>query len=182
MSDWTDLENDTLVAGFFAMLDDHRHGRPFVKAERHKALAELLQRRTVKSIECKLQNVSEALQAFGYPWLKGFVPETAFQMSLADEEMHWIDAQGDWTGQGPSTQRATPRDPSELFVRQLWTLANRLGCRLTEGFIGLLRSSTEQSPCRKFLRDLVRHLSRPWRSAHASSPLLPLSSLCAFQT
>ena len=53
-SDWTDLENDTLVAGYFAMLGDHRHGRPFVKAERHKALAGVLQGRTVKSVEYKL--------------------------------------------------------------------------------------------------------------------------------
>jgi hypothetical protein len=32
-SDWTDLENDTLVAGYFAMFEENRHGRPFVKAE-----------------------------------------------------------------------------------------------------------------------------------------------------
>ena len=70
--DWTDLENDTLVAGYFAMFDDNLSGRPFVKAERHRALAEVLLGRTAKSIEYKLQNVSGALQALGYPWLIGY--------------------------------------------------------------------------------------------------------------
>lgn len=42
MSDWTDLENDTLVAGYFAMFNDHLLGRPFIKAEHHWASAEVL--------------------------------------------------------------------------------------------------------------------------------------------
>ena len=49
-SDWTYLENDTLVAGYFAMFDDHLLGRPLVKAERHRALAQVLQSRSPKSM------------------------------------------------------------------------------------------------------------------------------------
>lgn len=62
-SHWTDLENDTLVAGYFAMFDDDLVGLPFVKAERHRALAQVLQSRSAKSIEYKVQKVSGALQA-----------------------------------------------------------------------------------------------------------------------
>jgi hypothetical protein len=47
------------------MIDDHRNGRLFVKAEWRKALAEVLQGRTGKSVEYTLQNVSNALQVLG---------------------------------------------------------------------------------------------------------------------
>lgn len=124
-SDWTDLENDTLVAGYFAMFDDHRHDRPFVKAERHRALAEVLQGRSAKSVEYKLQNVSGALQALGYPWLKGYAPATNFQMSLADAVKRWMDVRGETMLQGHTPQEAVLRDPSALFVGPPPTLANR---------------------------------------------------------
>ena len=124
-SDWTDLENDTLVAGYFAMFDDHVHRRSFVKAERHRALAEVLERRSSKSIEYKLQNVSGALQALGYPWLKGYAPATNFQLSLADAVVRWMDRYEDWTG-----ELAVPRDPVLQDARSVYvgpppTLANR---------------------------------------------------------
>lgn len=124
-SDWTDLENDTLVAGYFAMFDDHVHRRSFVKAERHRALAQVLERRSAKSIEYKLQNVSGALQALGHSWLKGYAPATNFQLSLADAVVRWMDRHGD-----NMVERAVPRDtvlqhaPS-VYVGPPPTLANR---------------------------------------------------------
>lgn len=123
--DWTDLENDTLVAGYFAMFDDYLLGRPFVKAERHRALAKLLQSRSAKSIEYKLQNVSGALQALGYPWLKGYAPATNFQMSLADAVARWFDVHSDWSARRTRSTEKEFRDPSELFVGPPPTLANR---------------------------------------------------------
>lgn len=125
MSDWTDLENDTLVAGYFAMFNDHLLGRPFVKAEHHRALADVLTGRSAKSIEYKLQNVSGALQALGQPWLKGYAPATNFQMSLADAVMRWMDQRGETTILGSTPQEAVLRDPSTLFIGPPPTLANR---------------------------------------------------------
>ena len=69
--------------------------------------------------------MSGALQALGYPWLKGYAPATNFQMSLADAVTRWMDMQGDWTGQRPVSQEAVLRDPSTLFVGPAPTLANR---------------------------------------------------------
>lgn len=124
-SDWTDLENDTLVAGYFVMFDDHLSGRPFVKVERHRALTEMLSGRTPKSIEYKLQNVSGALQALGYPWLKGYAPATNFQMSLADAVARSFDGHADWTTRRHASIRRELRDPGELFVGPPPTLSNR---------------------------------------------------------
>jgi hypothetical protein len=124
-SHWTNLENDTLVAGYFAMFDDDLVGRPFVKAERHRALAQVLQSRSAKSIEYKLQNVSGALQALGYPWLKGYAPATNFQMSLADAVSRWFDVHSDWSARRPRTTGKEFRDPSEVFVGPPPTLSNR---------------------------------------------------------
>lgn len=124
-SDWTDLENDTLVAGYFAMFDDHLSGRPFVKADKHKALADVLSGRTVKSVEYKLQNVSGALHALGYPWLKGYAPATNFQMSLADAVARWLDDNTDWITRRHASIGGELRDLSALFVGPPPTLSNR---------------------------------------------------------
>ncbi len=78
-ADWTDLENDTLVAEYFAMFAEHLRGQTPIKAERHRALATILRDRSVKSIEYKLQNVSGAMQSLCHIWLKGYAPATNFQ-------------------------------------------------------------------------------------------------------
>ncbi|WGV16011.1 DUF3883 domain-containing protein [Fuscovulum ytuae] len=124
-SDWTDLENDTLVAGYFAMFDDHVLRRSFVKAERHRALAQVLERRSAKSIEYKLQNVSGALQALGHSWLKGYAPATNFQLSLADAVVRWMDRHEDWTEKRAVPSDTQLQDAPGVYVGPPPTLANR---------------------------------------------------------
>ena len=40
--DWSDVENDAIVAEYFAMLSDDLAGRPYNKAERNRNLQEAL--------------------------------------------------------------------------------------------------------------------------------------------
>jgi hypothetical protein len=55
---WTDIENDLIVADYFAMLADDVSGRPYSKAEHRRALLPLLNNRSEGSIEFKHQNIS----------------------------------------------------------------------------------------------------------------------------
>lgn len=127
-SDWTDLENDTLVAGYFAMFVDHLSDRPFVKAEKHRELAGVLSGRTEKSIEYKLQNVSGALQALGYPRRQGYAPATNFQMSLADAVARGFDGPADWATRRHASMRGALRGSGEWFVGPSPTVSKRPSC------------------------------------------------------
>ncbi len=66
---WSDLENDAIVARYFAMLSDELSARRYNKA----AINRLLQDQTGRnrgSVEFKLRNVSAVVQGFGLPSLK----------------------------------------------------------------------------------------------------------------
>jgi hypothetical protein len=65
--DWTDHENDILVADYFAMLADDLAGRPYIKVRHNLALQAVINR-SRKSIEFKHQNVSAVLQGLGEDW------------------------------------------------------------------------------------------------------------------
>ena len=58
--DWTDEENDMIVADYFAMLADDLSGRAYNKAEHNRGLQDRLGR-TRGSIELKYANVSAAV-------------------------------------------------------------------------------------------------------------------------
>ena len=45
-ADWTDTENDLIVADYFAMLVDEAAGRPYNKAEHRRALLPSLHNRS----------------------------------------------------------------------------------------------------------------------------------------
>ncbi len=51
---WTDIENDLIVADYFAMLADDVFGRSYSKAEHRRALLPLLNNRSEGSVEFKL--------------------------------------------------------------------------------------------------------------------------------
>jgi hypothetical protein len=55
--DWTDNENDLIVADYFAMLADDSAGRPYNKAEHNRHLQHRIDRSRT-SIEFKHQNIS----------------------------------------------------------------------------------------------------------------------------
>lgn len=63
-SDWSDAENDAIVADYFAILAEDVAGRPYNKAEHNRALqAQIGRKRT--SIEFKHQNISAVLKGLG---------------------------------------------------------------------------------------------------------------------
>jgi hypothetical protein len=72
-SNWTDEENDLLVADYFAMLGDELAGRPFVKAHRNAAIVAMTGR-SRGSVERKHMNVSAVLTRMGLPRIKGYLP------------------------------------------------------------------------------------------------------------
>lgn len=93
--DWNDDEIDLIVADYLAMLQDELAGRPFVKAERNRALQQVLPR-SRGSIEFKHQNISAVLLGLGQPWIEGYKPAANFQNALVDGVLRWLDARPDW--------------------------------------------------------------------------------------
>ena len=71
--DWTDEENDLIVADYFAMLADDIAGRPYNKAE-HNRRSAAADRPQPDSIEFKHQNISAVLKGLGEDWIPGYKP------------------------------------------------------------------------------------------------------------
>ncbi|MEP0316412.1 DUF3883 domain-containing protein, partial [Hyphomonas sp.] len=94
-NDWSDTENDTVVAAYFAMLSDELSGRPFNKAAQNRALQEQIGR-SRGSIEFKLCNVSAACLGLGLPTIKGYLPRFNVQMSLAEAAARWLARHPEW--------------------------------------------------------------------------------------
>jgi hypothetical protein len=69
--DWSDAENDLIVADYFAMLADDLSGRRYNKAEHRRQLAPFLANRSDGSLEFKHQNVSAVLKGLGEDWIPG---------------------------------------------------------------------------------------------------------------
>lgn len=88
MGDWTDGQNDLIVADYFAMLADELAGRHYVKSHHNAALREKLGdavgsiKRTAGSIERKHMNISAVLIELGLPTIDGYKPFSNFQDSL----------------------------------------------------------------------------------------------------
>ena len=78
---WTDEEVEAIVADYFAMLALEQSGKPFVKAERRRALKQKIDR-TDGSIERKHQNISAVLALFGLPFINGYKPLRNYQQKL----------------------------------------------------------------------------------------------------
>jgi hypothetical protein len=93
--DWTDEQNDAIVADYFAMLADDIAGRNYSKAE-HNRLLQTVVGRPRGSIEYKHQNVSAVLKALGEDWIPGYKPAFNFQASLVDAVVRWLDRRPDW--------------------------------------------------------------------------------------
>ncbi|SFT78242.1 protein of unknown function [Pseudovibrio denitrificans] len=89
-NDWTDEENDLLVADYFEMLKLELQGQSFNKAARRRELA-LSIPRSEKSIEFKQQNVSAVLDARKHPWVKGLRPAKNYQRSLENAVQRHFD-------------------------------------------------------------------------------------------
>lgn len=97
---WTDIENDLIIADYFAMLKDDLTGQPYSKAEHNRQLVNRVGRGR-SSIEFKHQNISAVLKGLGEPWILGYKPANNFQMSLVDAVLRWLTSHPGWTTRAP---------------------------------------------------------------------------------
>jgi hypothetical protein len=116
---WTDEQNDAIVADYFSMLADDIAGGSYSKAKHNRLLQEVIGRPR-GSIEYKHQNISAVLKGLGQGWIPGYKPAFNFQTSLIDAVMRWLDHHPEWLA---SAQRlsvdAVPsvlRDAAALWV------------------------------------------------------------------
>jgi hypothetical protein len=93
--DWTDQQNDAIVANYFAMLAEDEAGRPYSKAEHNRRLQEAIGRPR-GSIEYKHQNISAVLKGLGEDWIPGYKPAFNFQGSLVDAVARWLATHPTW--------------------------------------------------------------------------------------
>lgn len=92
---WSDSENDLLVADYFAMLAIDLTGRTYNKSERNRAMQATLGR-SHASVEFKHQNVSAVLQGLGEDWIPGYRPAVNYQASLEDAVARWLASHPEW--------------------------------------------------------------------------------------
>lgn len=121
--DWSDEENDAVVAAYFSMLSDELSGRPYNKADRNRLLQEQIDR-SRGSVEFKLANISAAFQGFGLPIIAGYKPRFNFQMSLAEAVSRWLARHPEWEQALYRKDVAHMAEPPPLFIGVAPTLRN----------------------------------------------------------
>lgn len=72
--DWSRLEVEATVQAYLEMLRLELAGIPFNKAERRRALLQILDRRSEGAVERKHQNISAILIEMGLPYVDGYKP------------------------------------------------------------------------------------------------------------
>ncbi len=117
--DWTDQQNDAIVADYFAMLADDEAGRPYSKAEHNRRLQAVIGRPR-GSIEYKHQNISAVLKGLGEDRIPGYKPAFNFQGSLVDAVARWLARHPTWLS--PETRLSPAGEPSPSRVREVPTL------------------------------------------------------------
>lgn len=122
-SDWSDAENDAIVASYFTMLSDELSGRRYNKAAQNRALQEQIGRGR-GSIEFKLCNVSAAFVGLGLPIIRGYQPRFNFQMSLAEAASRWLVQNPDWELALHRKESRHMDEPPAIFVGIAPTLRN----------------------------------------------------------
>lgn len=125
--DWTDEQNDLIVADYFAMLEDDIAGRRYSKAEHNRQLQDVIDRPR-GSIEYKHQNISAVLKGLGWDWITGYKPAFNFQMYLVEAVVRWLDRHPDWLAPAASTQSrsslAALQEDATLWIGPPPTLSN----------------------------------------------------------
>ncbi|EAV44272.1 hypothetical protein SIAM614_03900 [Roseibium aggregatum IAM 12614] len=123
LDDWSDTENDAVVASYFAMLSDELAGQSYVKAVHNRLLQEQIGR-TRGSIEFKYCNVSAAAKGFGLPIIKGYQPRFNFQMALAEAISRWLAKHPEWETALHNPLHSELSEATTLFVGVAPTLRN----------------------------------------------------------
>jgi len=115
---WTDDENDAIVADYFAMLADDEAGRPYSKADHNRRLQTKIGRPR-GSIEYKHQNISAVLKGLGESWISGYKPAFNFQGALVDAVARWLATHPSWIV-GENRPALMPTHSRVRSVAPLW--------------------------------------------------------------
>lgn len=125
--DWSDRENDLIVADYLDMLRLDLSGDPYNKAGRNRRLQAVLTNRSRGSIEFKHQNISAVMLGLGQPWINGYKPASQFQASLVDAVIRSLPVERNWhTYRAPNLGGGTKgtKDFGNLWVGPAPTLSN----------------------------------------------------------
>lgn len=117
VADWTDEQNDAIVADYFAMLAEDEAGRVYNKAEHNRRLQRLIDRPR-GSIEYKHQNISAVLKGLGEDWIPGYKPAFNFQASLIDAVARWLVRHPGWLVS--ATRMASGTSSAVREIPALW--------------------------------------------------------------
>jgi hypothetical protein len=124
--DWTDAENDLIVADYFAMLAEDIAGQPYNKAEHRRRLRARLNDRSDGSVAFKHQNISAVLKGLNEDWIPGYKPAFNFQHTLEDAVMRWLDRNRHWLERLPRLRpEGALQEAAELWIGPPPTLSNR---------------------------------------------------------
>lgn len=115
-ADWSDFENDVIVADYFEMLILELSGQPYTKAAHRRQILNAITR-PEGSVEFKHQNISAVLLGLGHPWIDGYKPATNFQASLVDAVLRYLHHHPDWLNVGRLAEKVPDRVRD---VPQLW--------------------------------------------------------------
>lgn len=83
--DWTREEVETIVTGYFEMLQKEQAGIPYSKTETRQRLLPLLKNRSKGSVEFKNRNISAVLARMGQPYIGGYLPAYNYQRVLLED-------------------------------------------------------------------------------------------------
>lgn len=86
--DWSDEQNDAIVADYFAMLADDIAGRLYSKAEHNRLLRAMIDRPR-GSVEYKHQNISAVLKGLGEVWIPGYKPAFICRLGAGKARRTW---------------------------------------------------------------------------------------------
>jgi hypothetical protein len=123
MGEWSDAENDRLVADYFAMLALEVARLPYNKAARNREMQKRLGR-TRTSIEYKHQNISAVLKSLGEDWIWGYKPAFNFQSSLVDAVARWLENNPAWIVRTAGATASEFAEPPALWIGSPPTLSN----------------------------------------------------------
>jgi Protein NO VEIN, C-terminal len=121
--EWSELENDAIVADYFSMLSDELVGVRYNKAAHNRSLQEMISR-SKGSIEFKHQNISAVLKGLGETWINGYKPAFNFQMSLVDAVARHLQKREGWLARPASTLMVISEAPGAIWVSTPPTLQN----------------------------------------------------------
>ncbi|MCL2714469.1 MAG: DUF3883 domain-containing protein [Alphaproteobacteria bacterium] len=99
-ADWSEAENEAIVADYFAMLGEEIEGRSYNKAGHNRKLREEVERDR-GAIEMKHCNISAVLQGLGEVWIDGYKPAGHLQAALVTTVRRWLEKHPDWPALPP---------------------------------------------------------------------------------